>query len=66
MNFAGFPPTIDQGSTLLNTHALAPTTAPFPIVTPIPTKTSAPTPPNKKPNIDHSKGGEYVDYEEVE
>jgi hypothetical protein len=23
-------------------------------------------PPNKKPNIDHSKGGEYVDYEEVD
>ncbi len=27
---------------------------------------ATPTPPNKKPKIDHSKGGEYVDYEEVE
>ncbi|MFT5952092.1 MAG: hypothetical protein ACI9AU_000808 [Bacteroidia bacterium] len=26
----------------------------------------SPPQPNKKPNIDHSKGGEYVDYEEVE
>jgi hypothetical protein len=27
---------------------------------------TATPPPNKKPNIDHSKGGEYVDYEEVD
>lgn len=27
---------------------------------------ATPPPPNKKPNIDHSKGGEYVDYEEVD
>ncbi|MGK0368641.1 MAG: hypothetical protein ACJAYZ_000506, partial [Bacteroidia bacterium] len=33
-----------------------------------PPQSGGPTqqPPNKKPNIDHSKGGEYVDYEEVE
>ncbi len=27
---------------------------------------ATPKPPDKKPNIDHSKGGEYVDYEEVD
>jgi hypothetical protein len=33
-----------------------------------PPQSGGPTqqPPKKKPNIDHSKGGEYVDYEEVE
>jgi hypothetical protein len=28
--------------------------------------TATPKSPNKKSQIDHSKGGEYVDYEEIE
>ena len=43
MNLAGFPPTTFHGSTLRNTAALAPTTAPSPIVTPGPTNASAAT-----------------------